>query len=138
MIVVDTNIISYLFIAGELSGQAEKVLLKDSKWVAPLLWRSEFRSVLSQYIRKDLLTLEDAVEIMESASALMENNEFDVASRQVLELVKASKLSAYDCEFIALAKDLGVKLVTADIKISARFPDCALAIHDFLRKDENL
>ena len=133
MIVADATTISYLFLAGELSIQAEKVLIKDSKWVAPLLWRSEFRSVLSQYIRKDLLTLEDAVEIMESASALMENNEFDVASRQVLELVKASNLSAYDCEFIALAKDLGVKLVTADIMISSQFPDYALAIQDFLK-----
>lgn len=138
MIVVDTNIISYLYIAGEFSAQAEKVLLKDSIWAAPLLWRSEFRSVLSQYIRKDLLTLEDAVEIMESASALMENNEFDVASRQVLELVEASNLSAYDCEFVALAKDLGVKLVTADNQISSQFPDYALAIQDYLRKDENL
>ncbi len=69
---------------------------------------------------------------MDSASALMENNEFDVVSRHVLELVKASNLSAYDCEFVALAKDLGVKLVTADSNISARFPDCALAIQDFL------
>ena len=138
MIVVDTNIISYLYIAGEFSSQAEKVLLKDSKWAAPLLWRSEFRSVLAQYIRKGLLTLEDTIEIMESASALMENNEFDVASRHVLELVEASNLSAYDCEFVALAKDLGVKLVTANMKISARFPDYATAVQDFLRKEENL
>ena len=84
MIVVDTNIISYLFIAGEFSEQAEEILLKDSEWAAPLLWRSEFRRVLSQYIRKGLLTLEDSIEIMENASALMEKNEFDVASKQVL------------------------------------------------------
>jgi predicted nucleic acid-binding protein len=98
MIVVDTNIISYLFISGDFSTQAEKIFLKDSKWAAPLLWRSEFRSVLAQYIRKGLLTLEDAIEIMESAATLMENNEFDVSSGQVLELVNASNLSAYDCE----------------------------------------
>jgi predicted nucleic acid-binding protein len=132
MIVVDTNIISYLYVAGEFSEQAEKVLLQDSTWAAPLLWRSEFRSVLAQYIRKGLLSFEDAMEIMDSASALMENNEFDVASRQVLELVNTSNLSAYDCEFVALAKDLGVKVITADRKISAQFPDCALAIQDFL------
>lgn len=138
MIVVDTNIISYLFIAGDFSTLAEKVLLKDTKWAAPLLWRSEFRSVLAQYIRKGLLTLEDALEIMDSAVTLMENNEFDVASRQVLELVKASNLSAYDCEFVALAKDLGVKLVTADGKISARFPDCSLTIRDYIEADERL
>jgi predicted nucleic acid-binding protein len=128
MIVVDTNIISYLFISGDFSTQAEKVFLKNSKWAAPLLWRSEFRHVLAQYIRKGLLTLEDAIEIMDSAARLMENNEFDVASRQVLELIETSNLSAYDCEFITLAKDLGVKLFTADNKISAQFPDCTIAI----------
>ena len=72
--------------------------------------------------------MEDSLEIMESASALMENNEFDVASKQVLELVNTSSLSAYDCEFVALAKDLGVKLITADNKIAAQFPDHAIAM----------
>jgi predicted nucleic acid-binding protein len=137
MIVVDTNIISYLFISGDFSTQAEKIFLKDSKWAAPLLWRSEFRSVLAQYIRKGLLTLEDAIEIMESAATLMENNEFDVSSGQVLELVNASNLSAYDCEFVALAKNLGVKLVTVDLKISVRFPDCSLAIQDYIGTNKN-
>lgn len=116
MIVVDTNIISYFFITGEFSEQAENILLKDSAWAAPLLWRSEFRSALSQYIRKGLLTLKDSIEIMESASALMENNEFDVVSKPVLLLVNTSNLSAYDCEFVVLAKDLGVKLITAEKK----------------------
>lgn len=72
MIAVDTNIISYLFIAGEFSGQAEKELLKDSIWAALLLWRSEFRSVLAQYTIKGLLTLEDTIEIMENASVLID------------------------------------------------------------------
>jgi predicted nucleic acid-binding protein len=131
MIVVDTNIIGYLFICGEFSEQAEKVLLKDSQWAAPLLWRSELRSVLAQYIRKEILTLEDTLEIMESASALMENNEYDVASKQVLELVSKSNLSAYDCEFIALAKDLNIKLVTADKRITEMFPQYSLSLIDF-------
>lgn len=116
MIVVDTNIIAYLYLSSELSEHAERVLLKDPQWAAPLLWRSELRSVLSQYVRKELLTLKDAVDIMESASQLMENNEYDLNSKLVLILAKESNLSAYDCEFVALAKDLGLKLVTADKK----------------------
>lgn len=134
MIVVDTNIISYLFITGEFSEQAERVLLKDNKWAAPLLWRSEFRSVLAQYIRKKILTLDDAIEIMESASSLMEANEYDLDSKQVLDLVHSSNLSAYDCEFIALAKSLGCAMVTADKKISAQFSDDVISIQAFLTK----
>lgn len=131
MIVVDTNIISYLFICGEFSGQAEKVLIKDSQWAAPLLWRSELRSVLTQYIKKEILTLEETVEIMENASALLENNEYDIASRQVLDLASSSNLSAYDCEFVALAKDLNIKLVTADKRITEMFPQYSLSLQDF-------
>jgi predicted nucleic acid-binding protein len=131
MIVVDTNIISYLFICGEFSEQAEKVLIKDSQWAAPLLWRSELRIVLTQYIRKEILTLEETVEIMGNASALLENNEYDIASRQVLDLASNSNLSAYDCEFVALAKDLNIKLVTADKRITEVFPQYSLSLQDF-------
>jgi len=51
MIVVDTNIIAYLYISGEKSLQAEQLLSFDSLWNAPILWRSEFRNVLSQYFK---------------------------------------------------------------------------------------
>jgi len=37
MIVVDTNIIGYLFITGEFSNEAENVFIKDPHWTAPLL-----------------------------------------------------------------------------------------------------
>ncbi len=133
MIVVDTNIIAYLLISGDFSRQAEYVLLKDSQWAAPLLWRSELRSVLTQYNKKGLLSLADAVEIMESASQLMDNNEYDVNSELVLTLAKQSNLSAYDCEFIALAKDLDVKLVTADQRITEKFPGHTLLLQDFTK-----
>ena len=132
MIVVDTNIIAYLFISGEYSKHAEIVLLKNPQWAAPLLWRSELRSVLSQFIKKEFLSLEDAVDIMENASQLMENNEYDVNSRLVLTLAEESNLSAYDCEFIALAKDLSVKLVTADQKIAEIFPEHTLPLQNFI------
>ncbi len=132
MIVVDTNLIGYLFITGEFSNEAESVFIKDPQWAAPLLWRSEFRSVLAQYMRNNTLTFDDAAEIMESAAQLMESNEYDVVSNQVLELVANSTLSAYDCEFVVLAKDLGVKLVTTDKKILKNSPDYSISPAKFL------
>ena len=63
MIVVDTNIISYLYLSSERSAQVEKAFLKDPEWAVPLLWRSEFRNVLAQYLRKGILSFEDAVQI---------------------------------------------------------------------------
>jgi len=72
MIVVDTNIIAYLYLQGEHTAQAEKVLQKDSEWMAPPLWRSEFRNVLAFYLRQGHLLLDDAQAIMWEAELLLQ------------------------------------------------------------------
>ena len=132
MIVVDTNIISYLYLSSERSGQAEQALLKEPEWAAPLLWRSEFRNVLAQYIRKEILSFEDAVRVMDEATRLMEDREYEVASMDILELVKESSCSAYDCEFVALARALDVPLVTVDKQILRSFPTDAISLDEFV------
>ena len=57
MIVVDTNIIAYLYLPTDLTGQAERLLESDPEWAVPVLWRSEFRNVLALYLRKGLISL---------------------------------------------------------------------------------
>ena len=132
MIVVDTNIIGYLYLSSKRSGQVEKALLKDSEWVAPMIWKSEFRNVLAQYIRREILSFEDAVRIMDEAVRLMEGMEYEVASMDVLQLVKESACSAYDCEFVALARELGVLLITVDKRILREFPMDAISLDEFV------
>ena len=46
MIVVDTNLLVYLYVRGQRSAQADAVYHRDQEWAAPMLWRSEFRNVL--------------------------------------------------------------------------------------------
>jgi len=110
MIVVDTNVIAYLYLAGGRSAQAEGVLKKDADWMAPSLWRSELRNVLALYLRKGHLALADAQAIMERAERFMEGGEYQVPSGSVLALAEASGCTAYDCEFVALAQDLDCAL----------------------------
>jgi len=50
MIVVDTNVIGYLFLSNEQSLFAEQALKKDSEWAAPIIWRSQLRNVLAFYM----------------------------------------------------------------------------------------
>jgi predicted nucleic acid-binding protein len=132
MIVVDTNLICYLFLTGDRSTQAEQAFQKDPDWLAPLLWRSEFRNVLAQYLRRDLISLHEARLIMEQALLVMSGREFDVNSFQVLSLVNASNCSAYDCEFVALAQDLGIRLVTVDHQILNQFSETAVLLEKFI------
>jgi len=44
----------------------------------------------------------------------------------VLDLASASGCSAYDCEYVALARHLDVKLITTDKQILQSFPETAI------------
>jgi predicted nucleic acid-binding protein len=132
VIVIDTNIIGYLFLTSKRTAQAEQALLKDSDWVAPPLWRSELCNVLATCTNRSLVKLEDALLIISEAEQLMKDSEYEVTSEQVLRLATQSGCSAYDCEFIALARDLNAPLVTVDKKILARFPDVAISLDEFI------
>jgi predicted nucleic acid-binding protein len=131
MIVVDTNIIGYLFLTSSRSALAEEALRKDPFWAAPLLWRSEFQNVLALYMRRNLLSLDDAVGLMDCATGLMRGGEYEIASTRVLALAKRSSCSAYDCEFVALADDLRVPFVTIDKQILTKFSDIAISLERF-------
>lgn len=134
MIVVDTNVISYLYLTSEYSNLAEQLFLKNSSWSAPLLWRSEFRNVLSFYVRKEIVTLQDAIQLFETAASLLHGNEYEINSTQVLKLSQYSGCSAYDCEFVNLAQDLCVPLITMDKKILQNFQGTALSIQEYIEK----
>ena len=132
MIVVDTNVIASMFLSTDRSDAVEQAYRIDPDWRVPLLWRSEFRNVLSTSMRLKRLSLEDAVEIMAEALRLLHGREYDVASDEVLALAVRSGCSAYDCEFIALAGILNVPLLTEDRAILERFPGESLSLRDFL------
>ena|SRR5664279_3287760 len=132
MIVADTNIISYLFLPTVYSERASQLYKIEPEWVAPSLWRSEFRNVLALYLRQKIVTLAEALVLQDEAEVLMTDQEFTVTSIQVLTLTDSSTCSAYDCEFVALAKQHSVKLVTQDKKILREFPNVAVSLDDFL------
>ncbi|MFN7835272.1 MAG: type II toxin-antitoxin system VapC family toxin, partial [Burkholderiaceae bacterium] len=92
------------------------------------LWRSEFRNILAGCVRRGLLTCEQACSLQAEAEALLVGFEFEVHSREVLELVRDSDCSAYDCEFIALANRVDTKLVTMDTKLLKAFPKRAVSL----------
>ena len=128
MIVVDSNVLAYLYLPGEYTAAAEALLEQDSDWAAPILWRSEFRNILAGYLRRKAITFEQANSLQREAESLLEGAEFEVESLAMLELVRDSDCSAYDCEFIALAMKLDTKLITMDKKLLRAFPKRAIAL----------
>jgi predicted nucleic acid-binding protein len=135
VIVTDTNLLVYLYIRGQRTAQAEAVLVRDPAWMAPLLWRSEFRNTLAGLVHRRDVDLDDAVRIAHDAERRMGGAEFSVASQLVLQLANRSRCSAYDCEFVALAQDLRVPFVTADRQVLVAFPSTAVSPTDFVGGD---
>lgn len=131
MIVADVNLVAYLLLGGPEQPAAQHVFKRDPHWAAPLLWRSEFRNVLAQYIRQRGLSLADAVRAHGLAEALLANREYMVQGDRVLAMAVGSTCSAYDCEYVALAEQLAVPLVTADRAVVRAFPNCAVSPEDF-------
>jgi predicted nucleic acid-binding protein len=74
------------------------------------------------------MTFEQAHVLQCEAEDLLGGAEYEADSRSVLELVRDSECSAYDCEFVALAMKLGTKLVTMDGKVLRAFPGVAVAL----------
>jgi predicted nucleic acid-binding protein len=133
VIVVDSNVLAYLWLPGPQSAVAAECLRRDPHWASPVLWRSEFRNILAGYVRRHSLALPMAMEAMHRAEAMMKGGEFVVASSRVLELVARSKCSAYDCEYVALAEERKLRLVTNDGQIAKEFPAVAVSLEKFAR-----
>ncbi len=132
MIVADVNLVAYLLLGGPGTELAQQVLERDPTWAAPVLWRSEFRSILASFIRQRGLEIQDAWQAHELAEGLLGPHEYTLAGERVLQLVAASPCSAYDCEYIALAQELGIRLVTSDREVLRHFPQVAVSPRAFV------
>src|SRR5687768_12580102 len=113
MITVDTNVLASLWLPAEKTPIVEKLYNCDPIWVAPYLWRSEFRSVVSLYLRRGV-SFESGLESIERAEALMNGHEYQVNSGEVLRLANQSGCPSSRCEFVHIAESRRVPLITFD------------------------
>lgn len=133
MIVVDTDVIAAFWIKSVRTPDALKARRKDSHWIAPVLWRSEFRSVLRQYVVAGHMSYADAAWMADKAERTMRGNEYMIQTASVLKIVERTSHSSYDCEFVALAEAEGIPLVTGDQQVARVFPNVAVLLEDFVR-----
>jgi predicted nucleic acid-binding protein len=129
MIVVDSSIVFALVVprdAYHLLALAAR--RRDADWHAPKLFRSEFRSVAAGHLRRG--------ELLSNVLAAAANAElavlpYDLTDQEVFAVIQESPLSAYDAEYVALAKRLGCSLVTTDKQVLDHYPNLAIRLQDF-------
>ncbi|MFT5144331.1 MAG: putative nucleic acid-binding protein [Thalassolituus oleivorans] len=133
MTVVDTDVCAYFWLRNDpdRTRLADQVGRKDPAWAVPPVWVSEFRNVLASAIRFRGMPLDEAQRVASAAEADLLGRIVAVYTPTVLQLVERSGCTAYDCEFVAAAQALGVRLVTGDRALAKAFPGTAVTIEDF-------
>ena len=137
MIVVDSNLLAYSVLPGEGTPLALRVAARDAGWIAPSLWRHELANVLATAMRLRGLTLADAVSAFSEAERLVVDAEFVPGLEAKLDLAARGKVSAYDAEFVAVAQELDLPLVTADRRLALAFPERVRLLAEFLAGPES-
>ena len=79
------------------------------------------------------MTLLEAKQIMYDALQTLENRQIIPSYEKIIDLIAESDCTAYDCEFVALARQLSIPLVTADKQLLKQFPDCAISLEEFVK-----
>lgn len=126
MIVVDTNVITYLVLKGDYSKECSDLFMHDPEWAAPRLWRDELCNVLATYERQGLLNRDHALEAFADAEAVIGDHQYDIRPERILSVAARTQCSGYDSQYIALAEDLGTNVFTFDKKIISAAKGIAL------------
>jgi predicted nucleic acid-binding protein len=128
MIVADTSVIAYLLIDGARTASAREVWKRDPDWRVPPLWRAEFLNVLATAVKSKVLRADQAQTAWLAAASLMRGREVEPSGTDVLATAIRSGISAYDAQFVVVARRLATKLVTGDRRLSRACPDVAVAM----------
>jgi len=132
MIVVDANVVIYLVYETSFSPMARSVYAKDSAWAAPEVWESEVLNGLRNELRAGHTRFEDALLAADNAASVLTGNVHRCARSSVLRTAAETGLTAYDACYVALARSLGVVLVTEDKQTLRNCPDVPRSMQAFL------
>ncbi len=134
MIVVDCNIVVYAHFPNPLREVARRLRSIGRQWVVPPLFRSEFTNVLVQHVRRNLVTAAHAISLTQAMETSLGLQVYPIEPAKVLALALDSGCTAYDCEYVALARALAVPLVTTDRQILEAFPRVAVSLAEYVRR----
>src|SRR5438067_9325263 len=122
MILVDTNIIAPLYVRSARSDAVTELFARDAVWRTEPLALIELSNVLITYERARYITASTARACLKRAAAFLQPELFRVSHRAALDAALRYGTTAYDARFLALAGQLGSRLVTEDARLRAAAP----------------
>ena len=122
MLIVDTNVVAYLLIQGDQTVAAQELHRADPDWRSEAFLLTEFTNVLASSIAAKRMTFTLAHGFLIRALQLLEGKLARIDHATVLTIATQYRISAYDARFLALANQLGRRLVTEDVRLRAAAP----------------
>lgn len=132
MLLVDTNVVAYLLIDGDYTEAAQELRIRDSDWRSEAFLLVEFTNVLASSIARKRMTLSLAEQFLAKAAALLDGKLARIPHASVLALAARHRVSAYDARFLALADQLGSRLITEDARLRAAAPALTQSLSEAL------
>jgi predicted nucleic acid-binding protein len=121
MVVVDTNVVAYLLIEGDRSAESQALYARDPDWRSEGFLLVEFANLLATYVRASKLDARAAQGLLATAEQIL-GGIVNLPHSRALALAGEFGVSAYDARFLAVARNLGAKLVTEDAKLRRAAP----------------
>jgi len=131
VVVVDTNILAYLLIAGDHTKEAQTLFSRDPEWKSEAFLLIEFSNILATYQRSGAINHTQAEELLSDAETHIRGL-VNVPHLTALRFAHTYTVSAYDARFLATADAFSAKLVTQDTKLRAAAPGLTQSLADSL------
>ena len=132
MVVVDTNVIAPLYVRSARTEAVEELFARDAVWRTEPLALIELSNVLITYERSRYITAATARDCLNRAAAFLQPHLFRVSHQAALEAALDYRVTAYDARFLALADQLGSRLVTEDARLRAAAPALTQSLAEVL------
>lgn len=134
MIVADANIIAYLLIEGDYSSNARALFALDDEWIVPQIWPHEFTNILATYAKTGGLLQSECLATWHDAFRLMDGRIVATNFLEAMDLAVRLKMSLYDAEYVHLAIERAIPLITEDKKLRDAIPQQAFSMKNYLAK----
>src|SRR5438445_8517027 len=132
MVIVDTNIIAPLYLRRAGSEAVTELFARDAGWRTEPLALIELSNVLITYERSRYITAATARDCLNRAAAFLQPQLFRVSHQAALDAALRYGTTAYDARFLALADQLGSRLVTEDARLRAAAPALTQSLAEVL------
>ena len=132
MVLVDTNVIAPLYVRSARTDAVEELFARDAVWRTEPLALIELSNVLITYERARYITGATARDCLNRAAAFLQPQLFRVSHQAALEAALDYRVTAYDARFLALADQLGSRLVTEDARLRAAAPGLTQSLAEVL------